>query len=147
MTENIPKIKEVSIKKFETPDGKQFNTELEALHHIKTLETKVYVLVKCVTGIKDQFYVDGVYEDYDTAENQKQVLSELFKEDVVYRIEECKFFKKEINIGKFYTDNMPKINSGMVTLAETSKAYVSTVGTKLQNFAEDATAIFTKKIN
>ena len=146
MTENIPKIKEITIKKFETPDGKQFNTELEALHHIKTLETKVYVLVKCVTGIKDQFYVEGVYEDYDTAENQKQVLSELFKEYVVYRIEECKFSKKEINIGKFYIDNMPRINSEMIdTISETSKAYVSTVGTKLQNFAEDATAIFTKK--
>ena len=146
MTENIPKIKEITIKKFETLDGKQFNTELEALHHIKTLETKVYVLKKIVSGIKDQFYVEGVYEDYDTAENQKQVLNELFKEDVVYRIEECKFFKKERTYMDFYIDNMTKINSKMMsTLSETSKEYVSIVGTKLQDFSTDETAMLTKK--
>lgn len=147
MTENIPKIKEVSIKKFETPDGKQFNTELEALHHIKTLETKVYVLVKCVVGIGNSILIEGVYEDYETAIAQKDAMQSFSQSDVNYYVQEKDFFKKEINIGKFYTDNMPKINSGMVTLAETSKAYVSTVGTKLQDFAADATAIFTKKIN
>lgn len=146
MTENIPKIKEVSIKKFETPDGKQFNTELEALHHIKTLETKVYVLVKCVVSIGNSILIEGVYEDYETAIAQKDAMQRFSQSDVNYYVQEKDFFKKEINIGKFYTDNMPKINSGMIaTISETSKAYVSTVGTKLQNFAEDATAIFTKK--
>ena len=145
MTENIPKIKEVSIKKFETPDWKQFNTELEALHHIKTLETKVYVLVKCVVGIGNSILIEGVYEDYETAIAQKDAMQSFSQSDVNYYVQEKDFFKKEINIGKFYIDNMPKINSGMMsTLSEASKAYVSTVGTKLQNFAEDSTTLLKK---
>jgi hypothetical protein len=100
-------IQELIIKKYKAPDGREFNTEMEAMHYaMECLKPKVYVLLRLEMGIGNAITIECVYDNLFMAQEALESLNNMPKtREVSYYlqthniVEASDAFKKSTSLG------------------------------------------------